>query len=60
VLHKWRQRRVRHKSPVKMPRVAQELQLIAMEAVAIVGEQMDERDCGADADQDREVGSAIF
>jgi hypothetical protein len=36
--------------------VREELKLIAMKAVAIVGEQMKECDGGGDADEDGEVG----
>ena len=42
VLDERRERRIGDKTPIEMPRVGEELQLVAMEAVAAVGEQMAE------------------
>jgi hypothetical protein len=38
-----------------MARVREELKLVAMKAVAIIGDEMKERDGGADAEEDGEV-----
>ena len=52
VLDEWREGRIGDESPVEMARVGQELQLVAMKAVAVVGEQMEERDGGGDGEED--------
>jgi hypothetical protein len=41
-----------------MAGVGEELELVAMKAVAIVGEEMDEGDGGCDGEDDCEVDSA--
>ncbi len=48
--------RVGYESPVEMAGVGEELKLIAMKAVAVVGEEMKQRDGGGDGDEDGEVG----
>ena len=42
-LHKRRQRRIRHESPVQMPRIAQNLQLVSMKSVPPIGEHVNQR-----------------
>ena len=58
MLHKWRERRVRYESPIEMARVREKLQLVAMKAVAIVGEQMEERNRGRNCSENTCVGPA--
>jgi hypothetical protein len=40
-----------------MASVAQELQLVAMKAIARVGEKVQQRNGGRDGDDDREIGA---
>jgi hypothetical protein len=42
-----------------MAGVREELEFVAMKAVAIVGRQMNERDDGGDADEDSGIGPAL-
>ena len=59
MLDEWSEWRIGDESPVQMPRVAEELQLVAMKAIAAVREQMDESDRGRDGEQDRKVCPSI-
>ena len=54
-LDERREWRIGDESPVEMARVAEELQLVAMKAVAAVGEQVQEGDGGGDGEEDRDV-----
>ena len=56
VLHEWSEGRVSDESPVEVARVGEELQLVAMKAVAVVGEEMKERDGGGDGEEDGGIG----
>jgi hypothetical protein len=50
-LHEWRKRRIRHESPVKMAGIAEELEFVAMEAVAAIGEHVNQGHCRGDGKQ---------
>jgi len=50
-LHKRRQRRIRYESPIKMPRIAQNLQLVSMKPVAPIREHMNQPDDRSNAQQ---------
>jgi hypothetical protein len=54
--HKGREAADRHKSPVKMPRIAEKLEFIAVKAVAAIGEQVNERHRGGDGQQEQGFG----
>ena len=56
VLEEWRERRVGDESPVEVARIAEELEFVAVEAVAAVGEHVQERDGGGDGEQDGPCG----
>jgi hypothetical protein len=56
-LDKRREGRIGDESPVEMAGVAEELELVAMKAVAAVGEQMKKRDGGGDGEQMSGVGA---
>ena len=51
VLDEWSEWRVGNESPVEMACVGEELKLIAMEAVATVGEEMKDRDGSGDGER---------
>ena len=51
-LDKRRERRVSDESPIEMARVREELQLVAMKAVAAIGEDVEEHDGGGDGEED--------
>jgi hypothetical protein len=51
VFDKGRKGRIGHESPVEMAGVGEELEFVAVEAVAAVGEQMQQGDGGRDADE---------
>jgi hypothetical protein len=53
-----RHRRIRHKTPVQMPRVTEKLELVAMKAVAAVGKQMQQGDGGGDSRQSQSISAA--
>jgi hypothetical protein len=59
MLDEWSEWRIGDEPPIKMPRVAEKLQLVAMKAIAAVREQMDDGNRRANADQNGEVGSVI-
>ena len=59
VLNERRERGIGDKAPVEMARIGEELQLVAMETVAAVGEQMEERDGGSDADDGKTVAGRV-
>jgi hypothetical protein len=42
-----------------VPRIGEKLQLVAVKSVAVIGEQMDENNCGSYAEQPCCVGPAI-
>ena len=56
MLEKRREGRIGDESPIEMAGVAEELKLIAMKAVAVVGEQMDDRNGRRDGDEDCVAG----
>ena len=57
-LEEGRERRVGDKAPVEVARIGEELQLVAMEAVAAVGEDVREREDGGDGGKDKRVRAA--
>ena len=58
VLDEWSEGRIGDESPVEMPRVREELELVAMKAVTIVGKEMEEREGRGDGEEDGEIGLA--
>ena len=58
-LDEGRERRIGDKSPVEMARIAQELEFVAVKAVAAVGEHVKQRDGGGNAKQNRPIRGLI-
>jgi hypothetical protein len=57
-LKERRERRVGDKAPVEVARVREELQLVAMESVAVIGQDVGEREGGGDGGEDKCVRAA--
>ena len=57
-LKERRHGRIGDESPVEVARIAEELEFVAVKAVAAVGGEVDQRDGGGDGKQGHEFGAA--
>jgi hypothetical protein len=59
VLEEWRKGWIGNKSPVEVLRVREELEFVAMKAVAAIRKEMKDRDGGGNSEEDPEINPGM-